>query len=362
MRKAVQLLVVFLLSALAAVGLASLIGIRIGGDERPRSLGAPVPGAGTEAGSPTARQLAELATAGHLREAQDEYLRILRDNPGDAGAMRRLVVVRRRLASDDSVVLRRQAAAYRQMIVSGVEPPEHYSRKAMELLATASLQAAAAVESEQRSIAQRASGAVGPATPRGAAPPDKAAFTPPASSAAPTPGNKVNPQISVPGQPAPSKPQSRVAPGQAGAPPTPPQATAQPATTPEPQTPPAPPAASTAPPQQPPAGQTAPAPGSPEGTVAVVPPTTTGQGVAPSEGSLASVDCQKKTFVIHGSNGDEEYLTAPNFTIYIRGISSERLSDFCGLQRHLGRGAMVWSISDGDRKIAKSMSIVLPAQ
>jgi len=38
------------------------------------------------------------------------------------------------------------------------------------------------------------------------------------------------------------------------------------------------------------------------------------------------------------------------------------LSDFCGLQRHLGRGAMVWSISDGDRKIAKSMSIVLPAQ
>jgi hypothetical protein len=66
--------------------------------------------------------------------------------------------------------------------------------------------------------------------------------------------------------------------------------------------------------------------------------------------------------VLHGSNGDEEYLTAPNFTIYIRGISSERLSDFCGLRRHLGRATMVWSIPDGDRKIAKSMSVLLPAQ
>jgi hypothetical protein len=66
--------------------------------------------------------------------------------------------------------------------------------------------------------------------------------------------------------------------------------------------------------------------------------------------------------VLHGSNGDEEYLTAPNLTIYIRGARSERLSDFCGLQQHIGQAAMVWSVSDGGRKIVKSMSVVLPAQ
>jgi hypothetical protein len=100
-------------------------------------------------------------------------------------------------------------------------------------------------------------------------------------------------------------------------------------------------------------------------TVAVVPPPTTGPVSAKSQGSLAKVDCQKKTFVLHGSNGDEEYLTAPNFIIdiiYIRDVGSERLSDFCGLERHLGRAATVWSVPDGDRKIARWMSVVLPSQ
>lgn len=94
----------------------------------------------------------------------------------------------------------------------------------------------------------------------------------------------------------------------------------------------------------------------------MVPPQSAGPEVTQTEGSLAKVDCQKKTFVLHGSNGDEEYLTAQNITIYIRGIGSERLSDFCGLQRHVGHAAMVWWVPDGDRKIARSMSVVLQAQ
>ncbi len=346
MQKAAQLLVVFLLSAIVTLGLATLMGLRIGRDgERPRSLGAPAPGTGTEAGL-TAQQL---ATVGHLREAQDEYLRMLRDHPADAEAMPGLVAVRRWLAGDDPAVLRRQASAYQQMVARGVAPPDHYSRKAMELLASASLQAAAAVESEQRDAAKRANRAVGPATPRGSSPSVRSAFTPPTLPATPAQRDKLK---------------SQVPPGQAGAPPAPPEPPAQPSATPAPQTPSAPPAGSVTP-QQPSAGQTAPPPGSFEVTVAVVPPPTTGPVSAKSQGSLAKVACQKKTFVLHGSNGDEEYLTAPNFIIdiiYIRDVGSERLSDFCGLERHLGRDATVWSVPDGDRKIARWMSVVLPSQ
>ena len=376
MRRAAQLLLVFLLSAVVTVGVASLLGMRVGG------LGERL-GAGSDGESPLT-QLPD--TVAQLRQRQDEYLRVLLGNPADAAAMRGLVAVRRRLAGDDPMVLRRQAAAYQQMITSGAESPEHYSRQPMELLASASLRAAAAVESEQRNMAQRGTRTAGPLPAPGSSPSSKGAFTPPALPS-PAEPDKVNPQGSVPAHPAPSKPPvpdtlaqpSQTAPGKATVPSTPPPPTAppphqpagqpgtaspppaaQPSTPPAQPPPPAPPAGSTTP-QPPAAGQTVP-PASPEGTIAVVPPQSAGPEVTQTEGSLAKVDCQKKTFVLHGSNGDEEYLTAQNITIYIRGIGSERLSDFCGLQRHVGHAAMVWWVPDGDRKIARSMSVVLQAQ
>lgn len=376
MRRAGQLLLVFLLSAIVTVGIAALLGVRVGG------LGEKL-GDGDRGSAP-----AELPdTVAQLRQRQDEYLRILSDNPTDAVAMRWLVGVRRRLAGDDPVVLRRQATAYQQMVKSGAESPEHYSRKSMELLASASLRAAAAVESEQRGAAKPATRATGPVPAPGSPQPNKGAFTPPALPSAPAQPDKMNPQVTVPAQPAPSKapvpgpaappppaPAEQPAPpatappspptspqqpaGQPAAPPAP--STAPPATTPSPQTP-APPAGP--PTSQPPAaGQTDSPSGPPEGIIAVVPPQAAGPELTQSEGSLARVDCQKRTFVLHGSNGDQEYLTAPNVTIYIRGARSERLSDFCGLQHHIGHAAMVWSVSDGDRKTVKSMSVVLPAQ
>jgi hypothetical protein len=378
MRRATQLLLVFLLSAVVTVGIASLLGVRVGG------LGERL-GAGAD-GEPPVGQLP--GTVAQLRQKQDAYLSVLLNNPADPAAMRGLVAVRRQLAGDDLVVLRRQATAYRQMITSGAESPEHYSRKSMELLASASLRAVAAVESEQRNLAQRATRAGGPVPAPGSSPPNKGALPPPTLPSQPAQPDKMNPQVSVPAQPVPSKPPvpgpsahpSQTAPGQAAAPTTPPPPTAQPAappspqqpagqpaapsppsTTPAPPPPPAPPVGSTTP-QPPPAGQPVPPPASPEGQIAVVPPQTAGPELTQSEGILAKIDCQKKTFVLHGSNGDEEYLTAPNFTIYIRGMGSERLSDFCGLQRHIGHAAMVWSVPGGDRKIAKSMSVVLPAQ
>lgn len=353
MQKATQLFVIFLVAALLTVGIASLLGTRIGGDGGR-------PGPGPELGPVTTQPQ---ATAERLREVQDAYLRILRDYPTDAAAMRGLVVVRRHLAGDDPVVLRRQAVAYQQMAASGVESPEHYSQQTMKVLAAASLQAAATVESEQRSIAQRSSRP---------GPPDKGAFTPPALPMPPVQRDKRSPRESIPAPSAQSKSLATAPPGQLSegppvqpgaptGPPAPSQSTAQPAMGPAPEPPPVPPSGSTTS-QQPSTGQAPPGAGTSEGTIAVVPPPTSGPGAASSEGSLASVDCQKKSFVIHGPNGDEEYLTAPTFTIYLRGVVSERLTDFCGLRRHLGRAAVVWSVPDGDRKIAKSMSVVLPPQ
>jgi hypothetical protein len=365
MQRAIQLLLVFLLFALATIGAGALVGIRIGGlAERF--------GAGPDRGPVSTRQP---GTAEQLREVQDGYLGRLRANPADAAAMRGLVAVRRRMAGDDPVVLRRQAAAYQQMIASGAESPEHYPRTAMELLARGCLQAAAAVESEQRSAAQRAR-AGGPQSAPGA-PRDKGAFVAPALPSAPAQGGKGTSGTSAPAPRAPSNTgpatlPSQARPGQAGAapsspstePPAAPSAhdpTPEPPATPAPASPPPPPTGST-PPQQPAGGSPVAPPASPGGTIAVVPPQAGGPELATSEGNLAQVDCQNKTFVLHGANGDEEYLAAPIFTIYVRGTKSERLSDFCALKRHIGRAAMVWSVPGGDRKVAKSMSVVLPTE
>lgn len=365
MRRALQLLVVFLLFALATIGAGSLAGLGIGGIAQ--RLGAGPDGVPALTRQPDTAEL--------LRIAQDRYLGTLRANPADGAAMRGLVAVRRLMAGDDPVALRRQAAAYQQMIASGKESPEHYPRKVMELLALATLQAAAAVESDQRNAVQRARGA-GPLPAPGASP-NNGAFAPPALPS-PAQKDKVTSQVPVPALRAPAKPgpaaqPSQAPPGQVG-PATPAPSTAppgpvppphgpatEPPATPAPTPPPGPPTGPTIP-QQPAGGTTVSPPGSSDGTIAVVPAQPAGPELAASEGSLAKVDCQNKTFVLHGANGDEEYLAAPIFTIYIRGVRSERLSDFCGLTRHIGRAVMVWSVPGGDRKVAKSMSVVLPAQ
>jgi hypothetical protein len=81
--------------------------------------------------------------------------------------------------------------------------------------------------------------------------------------------------------------------------------------------------------------------------------------VTSNQGSLVRIDCQKHTFVLHDANGDEEYQTTPNVAIYIRGAQSQRLSEFCGLQSYLGHAVTAWTISGGDRKVAKEVSVTL---
>ena len=98
----------------------------------------------------TSRQLIESATkrasAGELREAQELYLQVLLINPDDQAAMQGLVRVRRLMAGNDARALRRQAATYRRALTQGKETGEHYTAVAMDLLAAASLQAAAGLE------------------------------------------------------------------------------------------------------------------------------------------------------------------------------------------------------------------------
>lgn len=91
-----------------------------------------------------------LLRAGRLNEAQDEFLQILLISvPDDQQAMAGLVEVRRRLANGDAAELRRQAARYRRAIVGGVETEEHYTPKAMDMLARASLLAAEGITAQR---------------------------------------------------------------------------------------------------------------------------------------------------------------------------------------------------------------------
>jgi hypothetical protein len=98
----------------------------------------------------TPRQLVEsankLTAGGQLREAQELYLQVLLVNPDDQEAMQGLVRVRRLLARNNAAELRRQATTYRRTITQGKETEEHYTAIAMDLLAVASLQAAAELE------------------------------------------------------------------------------------------------------------------------------------------------------------------------------------------------------------------------
>ena len=97
--------------------------------------------AGSEWSTPlsSAKQLAD---AGRLREAQEEYLSILLVEPRHEEAMHGLVRVVGLIAKGDRAALRRQAAEYRRAVELGIETEEHYTAPAMELLARASLQAA----------------------------------------------------------------------------------------------------------------------------------------------------------------------------------------------------------------------------
>lgn len=326
MRRAVQLVLIFLASALVTL---AIMGANLGiGPQRHQPTSEtsadkinPQAKINPHARSATARLL---ATSGRLHEAQDAYLEILQVNPVDPVAMEGLVAVRRRLAADDPAALRRQAASYRQAIAGGGETPEHYSRDSLEILAVASVRAAAAIEST-RSNAHRTE-----ATPtiRGMSGPR----LPDRHASRVTKG--LPPAAPHPQPPPPAAPASPAAPA-AGA---------------------DKPAASA---DKPAAGQPSPAPAAPaevQETVAVLTPPGE-PAVTPSQGRLVGIDCQKHTFVLRGANGDEEYFTTPTATIYVRGAPSHRLPEFCGLESYLGHAVTAWTVSGGDRRIAKEVGV-----
>jgi hypothetical protein len=88
----------------------------------------------------------KLIAAGKLHEAHDLYLQVLIVDPNDQESMRGLVRARRIKAGEDPAVLRQQANTYRHAISQGTETGEHYTPVAMDLLAKASLLAAAELE------------------------------------------------------------------------------------------------------------------------------------------------------------------------------------------------------------------------
>ena len=161
--------------------------------------------------------------AGRLREAQDNFLRVLAQDPTRSNAMRGLVAVRRRMDDDNPRLIRQQMTAYRAALTRGVAA-DGYTPSALKVLISAGLTAAQELETQR----EPAAGATPvktlqtPATPVDrlvvtAAPetplPQSAGVTSPAAPPVPAPVSTPSQPIPAPG-PAPAATPAATAPAQ----------------------------------------------------------------------------------------------------------------------------------------------------
>ena len=86
--------------------------------------------------------------AGRLREAQDNFLRVLTVEPGRPNAVRGLVAVWRKTAGDNPRLIRQQVAVYRDAVTRGVAA-DYYTPSALKTLISAGLTAAQELEAQQ---------------------------------------------------------------------------------------------------------------------------------------------------------------------------------------------------------------------
>ena len=251
--------------------------------------------------------------AGRLSPVQDQYLQRLITAPADEEAMRRLVAVRRQMAGDNPLTLLRQSAALQRAIALG-ETAEQYSEDRMRILALADTRAATEIVAEGHNsgrssvrvttgLPRNTSSAGGASSPRSSAAPVDShgarSGTQPSEDASVSGTVKANAALPA----APDSKQTRF----------------------------------------------------------TVPVHSSDLPIVSSRGDLFGVDCQQRVFMLHGSNGDEEYFAAPNIVMYVRGSQSEKLGDFCGLQRFLGHTVIVWSTVEGHRSISTALSVLMPA-
>jgi hypothetical protein len=377
MRRAVILFAVFAIAVVTALG---LIGARTKNapqqpGARPSMRNIPSAVAGGERTSVTA---ARLAAAGHIKEAQDEYLQALLAAPGDAEAMRWLVAIRRQLVDGDARALRRQAATFERAIASGTETAGRYNKESMRILEQADLRAAEEIEAEQAAALNRSqtapSGGAGGAPAAGSffsSPPRVARSTSPSAPTAASP-RAANGTPRTANGAAPGRPRSVVASPRAGGsaatahppaaasptapahPSTQPQTPAQQSTQAQKPAPSSPPTQTQAPPSPPSRG--------PDDQAAIPVTPDVQPTLVQTQGVLVSVDCLERSFVLHGPQGDQEYFVVGDPPLYVRGARSERLQEFCGLQRFVGNTALAWSRVEKGRRIATGVSVVLTTQ
>jgi cell division protein FtsN len=103
----------------------------------------------------------KLLEAGRVREAQDNFLRVLAVDPGRPKAMQGLVAVRRKIAGDNPGVIRQQVALYQDAITHGGAPGDNYTPSALKLLVAAGLRALREIEAqgERLAVSPQTSGA-----------------------------------------------------------------------------------------------------------------------------------------------------------------------------------------------------------
>ncbi len=313
MRNAVWYLVPFV----AGLVILQLIGFRFENGPREFSLAGLSGGGSRNPPDSVGREgaISPPATAGRLSQMQEEYLRRLLHTPGDEQAMRRLVAVRRRLAGDNPLTLLRQSAASQRAVALGKETGEQYSEDRMKVLALADTRAATEILAEGVRNPGRPSARAESGVSRNTS--ATAGASPPRSST--TPVDSHGPKSGA--QPSVDPPTAGMAKANGASPGVP----------------------------------------DPKQTTFTVSVRSSDLPIVSSRGNLFGVDCQQRAFMIHSSNGDEEYFAAPNIVMYLRGSQSQKLVDFCGLQHFLGHPVLVWSTVDGHRSISTALSVLMPA-
>ena len=312
MRRAIWYLAPFV----AGLVILQLLGFRF--DNGPRAFPlAELAGGGSQnapGSSETEAIVAPSATPASLSQVQEDDLRRLLSAPGDERAMRRLVAVRRRLAGDNPVTLLRQSAALQQAVALGKQTAEQHSADRMRVLALADTRAATEILAEGGRNPRPSSARVTSGISRNTS--SAAGVSPPRSSV-----------VSIDSHGAQPGTQSPVGPPMPG--------TAK-------------------------ANASFPAAADSKQTTFAISVRSADLPIVSSRGDLFGVDCQQRAFMLHGGTGDEEYYAAPNIVIYLRGSQSEKLADFCGLQRFLGRTVLVWSTVEGHRNISTALSVQMP--
>src|SRR5262250_1779669 len=81
------------------------------------------------------------------------------------------------------------------------------------------------------------------------------------------------------------------------------------------------------------------------------------ESINTSHGIIASVDCNRGSFVLKSRTGSQVFVASASVVIF---AATERLSGICDLRHFIGSLATVWSTTQGTQAMAARIDISVP--